>query len=44
VIRVFQRIAREQGRAVVCVTHDPTVAAAADRRIYMLDGSIERVE
>jgi lipoprotein-releasing system ATP-binding protein len=44
VIRIFQRIAHEQGRAVVCVTHDPTVAAAADKRIHMLDGSIERLE
>jgi len=44
VIRIFQRIAHEQGRAVVCVTHDPTVAAAADTRIHMLDGSIERLE
>jgi len=44
VIRIFQRIAHEQGRAVVCVTHDPTVAAAADIRIHMLDGAIERVE
>lgn len=44
VIETFQRIAHEQGRAVVCVTHDPTVAAAADTRIHMLDGAIERVE
>jgi len=44
VVEIFQRIAHEQGRAVVCVTHDPTVAAAADVRIHMLDGSIERIE
>lgn len=44
VIEIFQRIAHSQGRAVVCVTHDPTVAAAADQRIYMLDGAIEKVE
>ena len=44
VIDIFQRIAHEQGRAVVCVTHDPTVAAAADIRIHMLDGAIERVD
>ena len=30
----------EEGRAVICVTHDPEVAAAADRRIQMLDGRI----
>lgn len=44
VIRIFQRIAHEQGRAVICVTHDPTVAAAADVRIRMLDGAIERID
>ena len=44
VIRILQRIAHEQGRAVVCVTHDLTVAEAADKRIYMLDGSIEKTE
>ena len=44
VIEIFERIAHEQGRAVVCVTHDPTVAAAADVRIEMLDGAIERME
>jgi lipoprotein-releasing system ATP-binding protein len=44
VIKIFQRIAHEQGRAVVCVTHDRTVAAAADVRIHMLDGAIERID
>lgn len=44
VIDIFRRIAHEQGRAVVCVTHDPTVAAAADIRIHMLDGAIERID
>jgi lipoprotein-releasing system ATP-binding protein len=44
VIKIFQHIAHDQGRAVVCVTHDPTVAAAADTRIHMLDGSIERID
>lgn len=44
VVQIFQRMAHEQGRAVVCVTHDPSVAAAADVRIHMLDGAIERIE
>lgn len=44
VVNIFQHIAHEQGRAVVCVTHDPSVAAAADIRIHMLDGAIERIE
>lgn len=44
VIKIFQRLAHEQGRAVVCVTHDLTVAASADVRIHMLDGAIERID
>lgn len=44
VIAIFQRMAHEQGRAVVCVTHDPSVAAAADARIHMLDGAIDRID
>jgi lipoprotein-releasing system ATP-binding protein len=44
VVAIFRQLAHEQGRAVVCVTHDPSVAAAADIRIHMLDGRIERVE
>ena len=44
VVEIFQRLARDQGRAVVCVTHDPEVAAAADVRIHMLDGVIEKID
>ena len=40
VVEEFQRLAHDEGRAVVCVTHDAGVAAAADRRIHMLDGRI----
>jgi lipoprotein-releasing system ATP-binding protein len=40
VIDEFRRLAHEQGRVVACVTHDAEVAAAADRRIRMLDGRI----
>lgn len=44
VIEIFKHIAHDQGRAVVCVTHDPTVAAAADVRIHMLDGAIRKID
>lgn len=44
VVEIFQRLARDQGRAVVCVTHDPEVAAAADVRIHMLDGVVEKID
>ncbi|MBS0332054.1 MAG: ABC transporter ATP-binding protein [Proteobacteria bacterium] len=40
VIDEFRRLAHDEGRAVICVTHDATVAQAADRRIHMLDGRI----
>jgi lipoprotein-releasing system ATP-binding protein len=40
VVKVFQRLAHEEGRAIVAVTHDEQVAAAADRRIRMRDGEI----
>lgn len=40
VIEEFQRLAHEEGRAVVCVTHDEGFARAADRRVHMLDGRI----
>jgi lipoprotein-releasing system ATP-binding protein len=40
VVGEFRRLAHEEGRAVVCVTHDADVAATADRRVRMLDGRI----
>jgi len=44
VVEIFQALAHDQGRAVICVTHDPDVAAAADQRIHMRDGGIEKVD
>jgi lipoprotein-releasing system ATP-binding protein len=44
VIEIFRDLATEQHRTVICVTHDPDVAAAADRRIHMIDGRIERID
>jgi lipoprotein-releasing system ATP-binding protein len=35
-----RRLAHDEHRAVVCVTHDAGFAEAADRRIHMLDGRI----
>lgn len=40
VVDSFRSLAHDQGRAVICVTHDQAVAAAADVRISMLDGAI----
>lgn len=44
VVEIFRLLAHEQGRAVLCVTHDMDVASAADVRINMLDGRIVGVE
>jgi putative ABC transport system ATP-binding protein len=41
VLAQIVRVAREQGTAVVLVTHSPTVAAHADREIFMRDGALD---
>jgi putative ABC transport system ATP-binding protein len=35
---------RETGATLVLVTHDPAIAERADRRIYLRDGRIDRIE
>jgi lipoprotein-releasing system ATP-binding protein len=40
VVETFGLLAHREGRAVVCVTHDLGIAAAADVRISLLDGHI----
>jgi putative ABC transport system ATP-binding protein len=44
VIELLQRLAREHGRAVVLVTHDPRVLSFGDRIIHLEDGRIIREE
>lgn len=44
VVEIFRILAHDQGRAVLCVTHDMEVAGAADVRINMLDGRIVGIE
>lgn len=43
VVELFRRLAHEQGRAVVCVTHDMGIADLADIRVSMLDGRVIEV-
>lgn len=43
VMEIFQEMNRE-GRSIVLITHDLDVAAAANRRVYIRDGLIERDE
>ena len=40
IIDLFEQIRKEYGTTIVIVTHDPTVAARADREVKMLDGKI----
>ena len=40
VIALFRRLNREQGLTVIIVTHDPEVAASADRIVTLRDGLI----
>ena len=40
VFDIFARLAREDGRAVVVVTHDAELAQRATRRIHLVDGRI----
>jgi putative ABC transport system ATP-binding protein len=44
VIELLQRLAREHGRAVVMVTHDPRVLGYGDRILHLEDGRLTREE
>jgi putative ABC transport system ATP-binding protein len=41
---ILSRIARERGRAVLVVTHDPRLFGFADKIVYIEDGSLTREE
>ncbi len=44
VVETFKALAHQENRAVICVTHDPKIAEAADVRIAMLDGRIASID
>lgn len=44
VMGLLTRAARDTGAAVLLVTHEPRVAAYADREVVLRDGSTELVE
>ena len=44
VLRLMQKIVREQGQTLIMVTHDNNLASYADRRIRIMDGRIVGIE
>jgi putative ABC transport system ATP-binding protein len=44
VLETLERLRRDHGTTMILVTHDPQVAARADRRIHLRDGRVERDE
>jgi putative ABC transport system ATP-binding protein len=42
VLELLQALRREAGTTIVLVTHDPEVAALADRAVHLRDGQIEK--
>lgn len=44
VMKIFIKTAKENGTTVVMVTHEPTIAAYADREIIVRDGKLEGAE
>lgn len=40
IVEILQRLAHEENRCVIIVTHDPMVAEAADVTLHMQDGKI----
>jgi len=44
VLEILRELHDEGGTTSVLVTHDPEVAALADRRVHLRDGRIDRVE
>ena len=44
VLATLAGLRRSTGATLVLVTHDPAVAALADRRVHLRDGRIERIE
>lgn len=41
VLDALQRLAKEQGRAIVVVTHDDRVLSIADRLVHVVDGMVQ---
>ena len=44
VMNLIQKVARDNQQTIVMVTHDPRLAAFADKVIHILDGKIQKIE
>jgi cell division transport system ATP-binding protein len=44
VLDLLERLRREEGTTLLLVTHDPAVAAGADRRVHLVAGRIDHEE
>lgn len=44
VLALMRRIVREDNQTLIMVTHDPNIAAYADRQFHIVDGKIFRIE
>ncbi len=44
ILDAVDALRRETGTTLVLVTHDPSIAERADRRVFLRDGRIERIE
>ena len=40
IVKILSKIAHEEGRCVIIVTHDPTVSQTADVVLHMQDGEL----
>lgn len=43
IMKIFETIVRKYNKTIVLITHDPFVAAYADKVIFLLDGKIEKI-
>ena len=44
VMNLIQKVAKDNHQTIVMVTHDPRLAAFADKVIHILDGKIQKIE
>ncbi len=43
-MEVLKKINKEMGRTLIVVTHDIYISYYSDKRVYLSDGKIEKIE